>query len=191
MSGHSRLGVNNNQFYSTFEVLIKVLGIPLRKPLIVIKGRGSFGEMSCPLMQFEDDQPAASTGTLEKGMIAAYGLRSIDLNPGQRQMVAAIVEPETEQVAICVYSNGYFVKRFLLQRKPLVGRAVRRWNNWAATFNFRYMSLTRIKWGKPVLFTRNIVPLFSDRMFPLEQFASALKEESQRQPNPIAPSRPR
>jgi len=190
-SGTSRrLGVNRNQMYAVLDVRIKVLGIPLRNPAIVLQGYTRIGRLSVPLKQFEDDKPVASDGTLEKGMIASYGLRSFDMNAGERQMFSELVDPEAEYVAISIFSNGYFVKRFLLQRKPFLRKAIRRWNDWAAGANFRYMSKHHIKFGRPVIQTRDVIPQFADRMYPLERFANALKQERNNPPSTMFPSGP-
>lgn len=177
-SGSVEVGVNDNQFYSTFEVFIKVLGIPLRNPAVLLEGRIQFGHLSFPLAQFQNRKPVTSGGTLEKGMVAFYGVRSFDLDLGKRQMVTALADPKAEQVAICIYSNGYLVKRFPLQRRLPVSPAVRRWNGWAAHVNLHYFSLKRIKWGRPVVQMRDVIPKITDWMFPLERFARVVSDEA-------------
>lgn len=185
---HSELGVNQNQMFARFEVWVKVLGIPLRNPHAVIHARTEFGTLPVPLSQFLDGKPVPRTGgALEKGMVAFYGLRSFDLNHGQRQMAIQTAAPEAEDVEIAIYSNGFFVKRFRLQWKPPLRTWIRKWNNWAAHANFKYLSRTRKKWGRPFFFDRQWIPRFKDSMFALEQFASSLKEEAT---GPPAPSKP-
>ena len=175
----TELSVNRSQPYSTFEVLIKVLGIPLHNPLVVIHARTSFGRLNIPLSQLVDGKPAPSTGgSLEKGMVACYGLRSFDMDHGQRQMLCQTADPDTVDVEIAVYSNGYFVKRFRLQWRPPLNRWVRKWNGLAYHINFHYLSRTRKKWGRPMLFHREYIPRFKDPMLSLEQFVSFLKHEA-------------
>ena len=179
--GNAVRGVNNDQMFHTFEVSVKNLGIPLKHPAVLLQGYTQLGSLSIPLNPLRGDTPVQPGGALEKGMLAMFAIRSFELSQGQRQMIAALADPEAERVAIAVYSHGYLIKRFPLRSLEAARMLKRGWNRIAFPINSKLFWRTRRKWGRPILHSREILPTLRDHLSTLQRFASQMRAETQDQ----------
>jgi hypothetical protein len=182
-SGCSAIDVNNRQPYSVFTVVIKNVGIPLKNPLVVLSGFTRAGTVHIPLRQMYDDKPIEAGGSLEKGMFGIFALRSFELHPGQRAMIAALADREVEDASIKIASNGFAVASFRLRDRAPIRALKKRWNDWSFGINQRFFWKNRVRWGRTFLHTRNILPKLQDQLAELQMFAQGLAQE--RQPPPI------
>ncbi len=180
-SGHHALGVNSERPYHSFSVELKNLGIPLKAVSVAITGFSGMGSGHVPLRQFQFDEPAPHGGALEKGMIAKFAIRTPELEPAALAILSSLGEPDASGVNVAVYSNGYLVKRFRVDRPTLKLR--RGWNRLAHRINGAFTTRKKVR-GREILHPHEVVPAFQDPDFYLRFFVKAAKEE---QANPGAP----
>jgi hypothetical protein len=176
-SHQSNIEKNGGRFYSEFSVLIKNLGIPLTIAHVTLTAHAKGLGIKIPFSRFQFDEIIAEGGSLEKGMVAKFGLRSFDL-PQDKRNFLSLLDDEAIFVKIVISSNGYVVKSFRLDKSGLKLR--RKWNDFAARMNMYFVTTTN-RWGKKYTSFHNIVPIWSDPLLDLRRFIDTVSKE------PIAP----
>jgi hypothetical protein len=160
------VNVNQGQRYSQLLVEMKNIGIPLRRAQVGLIGFTKIGNVSIAFKQLQLDREVADPGDLERGMMAQFGLRSFEMNPGEKCMISSFNE-DALRVRIGVYSNGYLVRSFRLQQRFQLIR--RYWNKIALAANQRCTTVKE-RWGRKFVHTPTILPMFPDFNVDLQLF---------------------
>jgi hypothetical protein len=174
-SGGQRLDVNKREFYSQFEIKIKNLGIPLRNPSVALLGFTQLGSLSIPLQRLKEDQPVSNEGTLEKGMVARYAIRSFEMDSTDRSMVYELVDPDAVDISVSVYSEGYRVKEFCFPSKGVRLWLMCKWNRMAWAIN-EWFAYDIEKWGRKFTHRPDYIPTFAEPFRRLKRFVEGLSE---------------
>jgi hypothetical protein len=175
-SATDSIGINNSQLFVKLDVRIKNLGIPLKRPHVSLHGHTRYGWLSLPLMKIEDDQPADTNGSLDKGMVAAFALRSFEMKPAQIGILSSLSDPEAFGISLGVFSNGFLVKRFRLQSPATIERLKRKWNSLAGRLSRRF-AYSRKRWGRTFVQMPTILPSISDPHHVMDEFVTSLKDD--------------
>ncbi len=180
---NASINVNNMKDFAQLDVHIQNLGIPLKRPHICLHAFALGGTISIPLKKLEGDFPADDGGSLEKGMIAHYCLRSFELKPEELSMLSLLADPETCSIAMGVYASGFLAKRFRLESSPIVAKFKHHWNVVGHRLSMKF-SRTEKRWERHFIRIRTILPPLKEPDDVLRRFVALLKtvEENKAQP---------
>jgi hypothetical protein len=156
------------------KIKVKNLGIPLRNPSLVLHGFTRLGWLSMPLQRLKEDQAVSNEGTLEKGMIVRYAIRSRETGVTERSMVSELIDPQAVEVSICVYSESYRVKEFRFPSSGMQMWLKRKWNSMAWTVN-GWFTCEIERWGKKYTHRPTYIPSFTDSFTRLKWFVDGLR----------------
>lgn len=169
-TARASLKENRGQIFTELSVLIRNQGISLHDPKMSLNFREKtgYGQLSLPLKR--RDERTGEHSEFARGMIAEFGLKSYELNPGDRQFLENLVDLAKQDARFTLYSQGYLAKEFLVWR--LRYRLAVKWN--ALAYHFNRMFDRNV--GESVLKQTTILPeSMLDLSVPLRFFIQEVK----------------
>jgi hypothetical protein len=165
---------NNWELFSELELVIENRGVKLVQPFVKINfaEADGHGSISFPLEEFIKIH--GKHESLERGMIAVYGLKTYKLTSSEKQSLNLLKNPGEQTASFCIYSQSYLAYEIRIGG-PL-DRLKSKWNAAAIPLNWRFRRSSVAKDGTEMLSTPQYLPTFTVYEDQVRQFISGMNE---------------
>lgn len=110
-SGHKQSRTHPNA-YSSFDLLIANLGLPIPKMSVVLNFyEDKLGYLSFPLraLEMQTEKSTDSHDHVATGLIVRFGLRSFEMDKGSQESLSRLVDFRKQRATLSIYCAGYRV----------------------------------------------------------------------------------